>query len=142
MSDRGRQQIELFARAMEHEVDCNEHKGDPMNTHALEHVHELIYHAAKLYMALRFGQREAALEFAADCGNHAWMAADSAGVLELALLNPEPEGGNYDQAIWARGDNYEALKGLIFTKLRAELGDLAHEIEAERECKTAGIASA
>lgn len=89
---RAQTQLDLFYDVMAHELEANRLKGDPAQVPALDHVAELLYHACKLYMALRFGQRKAALEYAADCGNHAWMAAESASVLDLDLLTGGLEG--------------------------------------------------
>jgi hypothetical protein len=90
---RGHGQLGVFMMAMAHELEANAHKGQPEDQAAIEHVRELIYHACKLYMAVRFGHREATLEYAADCGNHAWMAASAAGTLDLDLLTVGLEGG-------------------------------------------------
>lgn len=99
-AQRAQTQLDLFYDVMAHELELNCHKGDPTEQSALTHVAELFYHAAKLYMALRFGQRKAALEYAADCGNHAWMAAESAHVLDLDLLTGGLEGRDQSDELY------------------------------------------
>lgn len=97
--------IDTFSDAMAHEICANHHKGEPDAVSASAHAAELLYHAAKLVMAIRYGHRAAVLEYAADCGNHAWMAASSAGVLDLDLLTeglegmPDASSGLYDPPI-------------------------------------------
>lgn len=128
--------ITTFARVMTHELECNAHKGDPRELTALEHVHELLYHAAKLYMAVRFAHPEAALEYAADCGNHAWMAAQAAEVLDVAYITTDGEGGTltgdddgYDGALpWH--EHYDALKALATTAFGDQLAELAAAADA------------
>lgn len=79
-----------YVQAMARELAANRHKGDRADWRAQDPrvlVGEILYHAAKLSYALRqFQQGEGpagdVLEFAADVGNTALMAADAAGVLE------------------------------------------------------------
>jgi hypothetical protein len=136
MTARSRDDISTFARVMEHELKCNAHKGDPRERTALEHVCELLYHAAKLYMALRFTHREAALEYAADCGNHAWMAAQAANVLDVAYITVDGEGGTLDDG----GDEYDGslpwqshyddLKTIAYRGFGEQLAELAADADA------------
>lgn len=153
---RARPQLDLFYDVMAHELEANAHKGDAADQPALAHVKELFYHAAKLYMAVLFGQREAALEYAADCGNHAWMAAESAHVLDLDLLTAGLEGhasaGLYEQEAESPGEFidehelerlvrerpwvFKASRGGFYDRLKAvsiEFGGRLQELVGEEQ---------
>lgn len=134
---RAQTQLDLFYDVMAHELEANAHKGDPASVPALEHAAELLYHAAKLYMALRFGQRKAALEYAADCGNHAWMAAESAGVLDLDLLTGGLEGRDQSDELYHGDTPTPDMDAELLARLEREqpwtlplhLGGFYHELK-------------
>jgi hypothetical protein len=87
---RGDREIEVFAQAMRNELRANAHKGDWTGASLSELSFEVLYHAAKLELAIREGDKKAILEFAADVGNGAMMVADVAEALDLSLASDEP----------------------------------------------------
>lgn len=84
--------VDVLAEAMKHELLCNAHKGDwtEQDIGPEGAAFEVIYHACKLALAMRRGDKAAALEFAGDVGNGALMCADVAGALDTALLSDPP----------------------------------------------------
>jgi hypothetical protein len=137
---RGREQLATFVVAMAHELESNQYKGDPADTAALDHVRELLYHAMKLYMAVLWGHRPGVLEYAADCGNHAWMAAHAAGCLDLDLLTAGIEGGDGSTGLYETEDAQAAVDELARTALK-NLGKAADPgqmtVEQERMLREA-----
>ena len=80
---RGEDKVDEYAKAMQHELEANAHKGDwlldtdtgqPLDDETL--VWELIYHLFKLIAAILKGNKQAILHYAADVGNCAWFIAD------------------------------------------------------------------
>lgn len=75
--------IDRFVPHMAGELSANAHKGDgwaEMST--ADHAFEVLYHGAKLALAVAASDAEAIRELAADVANHAAMLADAANVLD------------------------------------------------------------
>lgn len=78
---RGQREVDLYEKAMLRELQANHYKGGWDAMTRRDHFRELNYHNAKLKAAIRAGDTLRVLEYAADLGNHAWMAAEFAGAL-------------------------------------------------------------
>lgn len=104
--------LTTFCNVMAHELAANQHKGDPTEQSPLHHVAELLYHACKLYMAVRFNNKTAAVEYAADCGNHAWMLLETAGLLREELLTRGLEGRDDSAGLYDDDGTQQAINGL------------------------------
>lgn len=98
--ERGRDEVVRFSVAMLNELQVNAHKGDWRDVDHGTAAHEVLYHGVKLALALgamrrvrdageRAVVRQAVLEYAADCGNCAMMAAHAVGALDLAYLTQD-----------------------------------------------------
>lgn len=85
---RGHQEIDQFADAMRRELAANEHKGDWKADGGVDLFEDLLYHAAKLGLALGTQNRAAVNEYAADVGNLAMMVADVWGALDAQPDSP------------------------------------------------------
>lgn len=130
-------QLRVYVEAMSHELKDNAHKGDwltvdpefdhieddlpPTRLKPHELLGDLLYHAAKLGMAMRSGDKQAVLEYAADVGNCAWFCADSFEALDPALLHEGPI--EYDQ-------DHEGLDidGMEFSEYKRITHDWAIEL--------------
>jgi hypothetical protein len=95
--ERGKPQLCTFLTAMSHEIVDNDHKGHWLQDETtgeprqdLDLMGDLLYHAAKLGLAVASGNKTAILEYAADVGNCAWFVADKHQALDLDLLHPGP----------------------------------------------------
>lgn len=99
-NDRDALFIELFSRLMLREMVDNSHKGDWIGMTFMDLAHELAHHQAKLLRAMNamsqtnrtrsqrltidfIAAQDAVLEYAADCGNIAMMAAVIAGEMQI-----------------------------------------------------------
>lgn len=96
---RGEEELVTFTNAMQHELEANAHKGDWRDVTSAEVVHEVLYHAVKLALALAAGHKRAVLEYSADVANSALIAAHSSDALHESLadgLHAE----RLDGAVW------------------------------------------
>lgn len=81
-----------MAKQMRAELAANEWKGDGWNAvPLLDLSNEVIYHAAKLDLAVRANDRAAVRELAADTANCAALLADAAGALDLEPPAPQQD---------------------------------------------------
>ena len=90
-----------FARDMQRELRHNLHKGDWETwKNPIEIIAELEYHKAKLIMAIREKNREAAREYLADCGTILMFYGNAYGLFEplaietVVLLSLESDQAN------------------------------------------------
>lgn len=83
MSVRGETEITAFADSMRAEMVANDHKGGWDKTTVPEMLKDLLYHVAKLAVAVERDHKQAIHEYAADVGNCSMMLADIAGALML-----------------------------------------------------------
>lgn len=116
MMDQGRvrldEKMEILNGAMHNELKANEKKGDWAGEDAQQHVHELLYHAAKLSLAVRFSSKHAVLEYCADVANHALMVIDLVGAWDATLDLTPVEYGEEGEP-WVKG--LKDLKALVET---------------------------
>lgn len=86
--------IDRFAKQMKIELAHNAHKGSIVDfTNFDEIVTQLEYHKAKFFVALRLGEKDAAKEYLADCGN---ILAALGNSLHLFDKEPENDGSTYE----------------------------------------------
>lgn len=89
IQQRGEAEVDVMRVAMLNELACNAHKGPWEEIDAATAVHEILYHTAKLALALREGDHpEAVLEYTADVALGAMFAASASGSLEEQFVRP------------------------------------------------------
>lgn len=88
---RGEVETAVFREAMLNELACNAHKGPWTEIDTPTAVHEVLYHAVKLALALQANEEageypEAVLEYAADVALGAMFAAHASGALDTHFI--------------------------------------------------------
>lgn len=73
--------VDWFAGRMKTELDRNAYKGDWKKCDVYEQIDEIMYHTAKLILAVSADKQDAIAEYSADVANHALIVADLMGVL-------------------------------------------------------------
>lgn len=85
--ERGELEVAVMRSAMLNELQCNAHKGPWTEIDTATAVHEVLYHAVKLGLAMEEGEHpEAVLEYAADVALGAMFAAHAHGALEERFI--------------------------------------------------------
>lgn len=96
-TDRGTCELEVFTLAMQHELDVNAFKGS-WKDHDLDSLMvDLVYHVAKLQVAVREKYQRGVMELAADVGNCAMFVADVVGALTPEMATSEENAGYIGQ---------------------------------------------
>ncbi len=92
--------LELFVPHMRSELEANTFKGDAWRCTAPEQLsHDVLYHAAKLDLAVQLGDEDAIREFAADVANCAAILADGLRLIDNPPEPIDPASDEYGSAI-------------------------------------------
>lgn len=122
--------LALFAHVMAWELRQNAHKGDWKDISPGDLVEDLLYHVGKLAVAADELDREAMLEYAADCANIALMVVDVTGALAVEHISPEGASRRYAEKPYAaKLDHARSLAADWYLELT---GSTARERQARR----------